>query len=199
MEILFSTKDFKDFKEKETLLKNSEYEFSTKVNNSKYEIFVDKNIYEESKILLKLNNDNTKNEITSNNENQRKDFLYFVNQFFKIKYYRLVIVSLLLSLMITVIFFIKSIKINGFKQFIERPDLYQFLLFPFLLSFIISQVIFLSTRYYSVIKEISEIFTLRIGKRINHESSIFKTINFLLAIIGNIVYCTILLLILLKE
>ena len=66
-----------------TLLKNSEYAFSTKVNNSKYEIFVDKNIYEESKILLKLNNDNTKNEITSNNENQRKDFLYFVNQFFK--------------------------------------------------------------------------------------------------------------------
>ena len=199
MEMLFSTKDFQEFKEKENILKNSEYEFSTKVNNSKYEIFVDKNIYEESRILLKINNSNTKNETTSYNETQRKDFLYFANQFFNIKYFRLVFVSLILSLMITIIFLLKIIKIHGFKQLIEIQDLYQFILFPFLLSFIISQVIFLSTRYYHVIKEISEIFTFRIGKRINHNSSIFKIINFLLAIIGNIVYCIIVLLILLKE
>ena len=74
METIFSTKDFQEFREKEDILKDSEYEFSTKVNNSKYEILVDKNIFEEVKILLKLNNDNLKNTTNFNDENQKKIF-----------------------------------------------------------------------------------------------------------------------------
>ena len=198
MEVLFSTKDFQEFKEKENILKNSEFEFSTKVNNSKYELSVDKNIYEEAKILLDLSNDNTENSSNPDNENQKKDFLYYVNQFFNIKYCCLVIVSIFLSFIITAIFLIKIIRLKGFAQFIEIPELYQYILLPFLLTFIISQAIFLSTRYYIVLKDFGEIFTLRIGKRINYNSSLFKVINFLLAIIGNIIYCAIVLLILLK-
>ena len=198
METIFSTKDFQEFREKEDILKDSEYEFSTKVNNSKYEILVDKNIFEEVKILLKLNNDNLKNTTNFNDENQKKDFLYYVNLFFNIKYYRLVIVSIFLSFILTVVFLLKIISVKEFAQFIEIPELYQYIVFPFILTFIISQAIFLSTRYYSVIKKISEIFTFRIGKKINYNSSTFKVINFLLAIIGNIIYFVIVLLILFK-
>ncbi len=198
METIFSTKDFQEFKKKENILKNSEYEFSTKVNNLKYELLVDKNIYEDAKILLKLSNDYTKNSKPTDNENQKKDFLYYVNLFFNIKYYRLVIVSIFLSFIFTVVFLLKIISVKGFAQFIEIPELYQYIVFPFILTFIISQAIFLSTRYYSVIKEISDIFTFRIGKKINYNSSTFKVINFLLAIIGNIIYFVIVLLILFK-
>ncbi len=118
METIFSTKDFQEFKKKENILKNSEYEFSTKVNNLKYELLVDKNIYEDAKILLKLSNDYTKNSKPTDNENQKKDFLYYVNLFFNIKYYRLVIVSIFLSFILTVVFLLELMSGKRFGQFI---------------------------------------------------------------------------------
>ena len=222
MEVLFSTNDLEEFKKKENILKNSVFDFTTIVNDSKYELLVDENIYEEAGILLNLKNikpkkslviDDAKNFQDVDDVNQKKGFLYYVNQFYKIKYSRLVIVSLLLSFVLTAVVLLTAVirssietqeisneisELSIEESELSKEDLaysieeklepFIAITILFLLSFVISQAIIFSSRYYRQIGKISEVFVIRIGKKPDYDSNYYKVSNFLGAIIGNIAY-----------
>lgn len=191
MEVLFVTEDYQDFQKKEEKFKESEFDFTTRKTDSKFEILVDENVYDDAFKFLGLKKDKAEKKGKSKveMESQDKGFMRYVNNYYRTKYSRLIILSLILSFALLVVKIINVVRTEGLEP-VKTKDFYLNLVNIFFISFVISQIIFFATRYYKELKKCKKIFIIRFGDAQDnvYDSDFYKALNFILAIVLTILY-----------
>ena len=130
-------------------------------------------------------------------------FLKTVDAYYSVKYRNLVLVSVVVGLLFTSVFFL-GIFTRGevtFSDLLSNPDeainFFGFFILLFLRDFFISQVIVAFTRFYSniiklagvLLKEVSKpISSETISKRIENIVFALRPVSFVLAILAHVAY-----------
>lgn len=183
MKKVFESKNKEEIYKIKKQLSKKFYESEIKETSKKYELYVDANIYDE--VLLQLEFEKEEKKRKTNNY-KKGTFLYIVEQYFQVKYYKLVLLSLVYSIILdTVLFFqfLQTIKNDGINA-----EIFETLILTFVLDFIISQIIIISTRFYQFMLEIQDLFSIKILGKIDYSKIGYKIIHFFLGIILHIVY-----------
>ena len=170
------------------------FTFDLKSNADNYELFVDDNIFDDALARiksLKVNltgktADNSSSKDKEELEPQEKSFMYFVDKYFKLSYFKLLLISFFYSLITNLIlFFIKTIIMN--ENVINKKSL-KITGFFFFATFITSQVILIYTRYHPAINSIKEAFKIRLNNKPDTSGRIFKVVKFLETAILHLVW-----------
>lgn len=186
MEKVFETENKEEIYKIKKKLSECFFESEIKESSNKYELFVDENIYDEVLVQINIKKKDIKQERKITNSNKKGTFLYIVEQYFQIKYYKVILISLVYSIIPEIILIyklMKKIKDNGINI-----EILEILILPFILTFIISQVIFLSTRYYQFILEVKNLFKIRIQRENDYSKINYKIFNFITGVVLHIVF-----------
>lgn len=162
------------------------FECKIKESSNKYELYVDENIYDDALILLDIEKVDHKRNDKKINPYKKGTFLYIVEQYFLVKYYKLILVSVFYSILPEFFLFyhlFQKIKENGIDVLILES-----LILTFLLNLIISQIIILSTRYYQFISEVKDVFRIRINGKKDYSKYSYKIVNFIMRILLHLAY-----------
>lgn len=186
MRKVFETKNKEEIYKIKKQLSECFFESEIKESSNKFELFVDENIYDEVLLELDIEKIDLKQERQKSNPYRKGTFLYMVEQYFKIKYYKLVLFSLVYSVIPEIILICKLIQ--RIKDKVINVEICEILILPFILSFLISQIIFISTRYYQFILEVKNIFRIRVNRENNYSKICYKIINFLMGVALHIAF-----------
>ena len=140
-------------------------------------MYIDENIYDDALILLDIEKVDHKRNDKKINPYKKGTFLYIVEQYFLVKYCKLILVSIFYSILPEFFLFyhlFQKIKENGIDVIILES-----LILTFLLNLIISQIIILSTRYYQFI---------RINEKKDYSKDSYKIVNFIMGILLHLAY-----------
>ena len=190
MKELFSTNDFLEFKTAKNIMEDSCFEFDIKETNDtngKFKILVDEIVYEDALQELETQTEN-EDDLSESDSKENSKFLCCMNKYFRTKYRYLVLVSLGFSFALTLILgLLTAVQADRatFAEIIKNPDFYTVLGVVFIMSFMISQIIFIRTRFYNKIEGLRSIFT--IGKK-SGSNNFSKAFNFIIAILGHLAY-----------
>ena len=190
MKELFSTNDFLEFKTAKNIMEDSCFEFDIKETNDtngKFKILVDEIVYEDALQELESQTEN-EDYLSESDSEENSKFLCCMNRYYRTKYRYLVLVSLVFSFAVLFIYgLLTAVKTDRapFAEILKNPVFYEVLAAIFLMSFMISQIIFIRTRFYNKIEGLRSIFT--IGKK-SGSNNFSKAFNFIIAILGHLAY-----------
>ena len=183
--------------EVETLKKHFEdkcFESQIRETFENFELLVDENIYDE--VLTEIKGMKKKLSGTAvvdkkpvkenkSNQYEKGSFDYLVEEFFHLSFPKLLLLSLIYSLVLGIGFAIYSICKFGMEKAISAKGLLLFAC-PLGVTMILSLFILLPARYYSVFSIVNEVFTICSTKRDDDSEERQKSFVFIKAIIGHI-------------
>lgn len=184
MKRVIDTEDIETIYEFQKKLQNNCYDCVIREFANKYELLVDENIFNDVMILLNLKSEKRIEKNRINNTYRKGTFFYIVEEYFQMKYFKLLIVSFVFSLIIGILSILYNFEKIGIGE--KREVVFEIFLGVFALSFLFSQIVVHFTRFYRIILEIKSIF--KIGLKRKYENEVFKIINFLLFLIFHIAW-----------
>ena len=194
MKKVFETKDKVEAECLAEKLEDECLETKLEQNAGKYELYVDENVYDEA--LLQIENleydlpkiiyQNKAKLNKFHDEDEKGSFLHAVEKFFQLKYKHLLLISLIFALIYVLPF--DLLILSSIKKMDSEYIIITALMFA--LTFIISQVILISNRYYQDIKELKSFFSIKLGtwKDPDYSRIGYKIIHFVLAILLHLIY-----------
>ncbi|MBR6216803.1 MAG: hypothetical protein IKQ84_10355 [Spirochaetaceae bacterium] len=192
MKVLFSTNDFLEFQNAKNIMEASCFEFDIRKTNDingKFKILVDEIVYGDALQELESQTEN-EDYLSESDSEENSKILCCMNRYYRTKYRYLVLVSLVFSFAVLFIYgLLTAVKTDRalFAEILNNPVFYEVLAAIFLMSFMISQLIFIHTRFYYKIKDLLSIFKITIGKKSGF-NNFSKAFNFIIAILGHLAY-----------
>ena len=194
MKKVFETKDKVEAECLAGKLEDECLETKLEQNAGKYELYVDENVYDEALLqienleydLPKIVSQNKAKLNKFHDEDEKGSFLHAVEKFFQLKYKHLLLISLIFALIYVLPF--DLLILSSIKKMDSEYIIITALMFA--LTFIISQVILISNRYYQDIKELKIFFSIKLGtwKDPDYSRIGYKIIHFVLAILLHLIY-----------
>ena len=189
MKKVFETKDKVEAECLAGKLEDECLETKLEQNAGKYELYVDENVYDEA--LLQIENLEydlpkivSQNKAKSNNtssEYEKDSFLYAVEKFFQLKFWNVLLISVLFALFCDFVFVLpRAIFI------MKGIEIIVVLVFLFICTFFISLLIMIPTRYYQIWRQ-TTVFSIR--KKKDYSGIEYKEFFFVLATILHIAWC----------
>ncbi|MBO4386465.1 MAG: hypothetical protein J5817_05545 [Treponema sp.] len=160
-----------------------------------YELLVDENIYDEVLVKLegmkkKLSGNIVVEKAASSGKGKKADgyergtFSYFVEEFFRLNFIKLVLISALYALLVGLGFVVYGIFTFGMEKVIGEKGLLVFVP-TFCIAMILSLIILISSRFYRVFSFVREIFSIRLCSDDFYSEEKEKAFAFIKAIFGH--------------
>lgn len=159
-----------------------------------FELLVDENIYDEVLTEIKGMKKKLSGSVIADkkpaqekkpNQYEKGSFEYHVEEFFRLSFLKLLLISALYSLVVSIGFAIYAVCKFGVEKTFSAKGLLLFV-FPFCMTMILSLFVLLPARYYRVFSIVNEVFTICSVNKDSDAEERQKSFAFIKAIIGHI-------------